>query len=87
MLNVCLIAVFCLEQKGFRGSIKDFPGADPLRDVEVLRKAMKGFGQLMAIQSFMLTLHSKHYIFKLLTLTLFVMVPWQIAEPACEERG
>uniref|UniRef100_UPI0037E864D9 annexin A4-like n=1 Tax=Semicossyphus pulcher TaxID=241346 RepID=UPI0037E864D9 len=30
--------------KGFRGSIKDFPGADPLRDVEVLRKAMKGFG-------------------------------------------
>ncbi|KAM6898614.1 annexin A11b [Lycodopsis pacificus] len=30
--------------KGFRGSLKDFPGADPLRDVEVLRKAMKGFG-------------------------------------------
>ncbi|KAJ8284887.1 hypothetical protein COCON_G00037370 [Conger conger] len=30
--------------RGFRGSIKDFPGADPLRDVEVLRKAMKGFG-------------------------------------------
>nr|XP_061793968.1 annexin A11-like isoform X4 [Nerophis lumbriciformis] len=30
--------------KGFRGSIKDFPGADPLKDVEVLRKAMKGFG-------------------------------------------
>ncbi|XP_061561415.1 annexin A4-like [Phycodurus eques] len=29
---------------GYRGSIKDFPGADPLRDVEVLRKAMKGFG-------------------------------------------
>uniref|UniRef100_A0A4W5RFG0 Annexin n=1 Tax=Hucho hucho TaxID=62062 RepID=A0A4W5RFG0_9TELE len=29
---------------GFRGSIKDYPGADPLRDVEVLRKAMKGFG-------------------------------------------
>uniref|UniRef100_A0A8C4HP72 Annexin n=1 Tax=Dicentrarchus labrax TaxID=13489 RepID=A0A8C4HP72_DICLA len=27
-----------------QGSIKDFPGADPLRDVEVLRKAMKGFG-------------------------------------------
>uniref|UniRef100_A0A4W6EX65 Annexin n=1 Tax=Lates calcarifer TaxID=8187 RepID=A0A4W6EX65_LATCA len=27
-----------------RGSIKDYPGADPLRDVEVLRKAMKGFG-------------------------------------------
>ncbi|KAM9716015.1 annexin A4-like [Menidia menidia] len=30
--------------KGYRGSIKDYPGADPLRDVEVLRKAMKGFG-------------------------------------------
>uniref|UniRef100_A0A669BSI7 Annexin n=1 Tax=Oreochromis niloticus TaxID=8128 RepID=A0A669BSI7_ORENI len=29
---------------GYRGSIKDFPGADPLKDVEVLRKAMKGFG-------------------------------------------
>ncbi|XP_061765873.1 annexin A11-like [Nerophis ophidion] len=31
-------------KKGFRGTIKDFPGADPLKDVEVLRKAMKGFG-------------------------------------------
>ncbi|KAL6475797.1 hypothetical protein MHYP_G00168370 [Metynnis hypsauchen] len=30
--------------RGYRGSIKDYPGADPLRDVEVLRKAMKGFG-------------------------------------------
>ncbi|KAF4106273.1 hypothetical protein G5714_012263 [Onychostoma macrolepis] len=30
--------------KGYRGTMKDFPGADPLRDVEVLRKAMKGFG-------------------------------------------
>uniref|UniRef100_A0A8C8I3I5 Annexin n=1 Tax=Oncorhynchus tshawytscha TaxID=74940 RepID=A0A8C8I3I5_ONCTS len=30
--------------RGFRGSIKVYPGADPLRDVEVLRKAMKGFG-------------------------------------------
>ncbi|KAM9462746.1 annexin A4-like [Clarias gariepinus] len=30
--------------RGFRGTIKDAPGADPLRDVEVLRKAMKGFG-------------------------------------------
>ncbi|KAM6922795.1 annexin A11a isoform 1-T1 [Lycodopsis pacificus] len=30
--------------RGFRGTIKDFPGADQLRDVEVLRKAMKGFG-------------------------------------------
>uniref|UniRef100_A0AAX7W0Z9 Annexin n=1 Tax=Astatotilapia calliptera TaxID=8154 RepID=A0AAX7W0Z9_ASTCA len=29
---------------GFRGTIKDFPGADPLKDAEVLRKAMKGFG-------------------------------------------
>uniref|UniRef100_A0A669BH48 Annexin n=1 Tax=Oreochromis niloticus TaxID=8128 RepID=A0A669BH48_ORENI len=26
------------------GTIKDFPGADPLKDAEVLRKAMKGFG-------------------------------------------
>ncbi|XP_034093838.1 annexin A11a isoform X1 [Gymnodraco acuticeps] len=31
-------------KRGFRGTIKDFPGADPLRDSEVLRKAMKGFG-------------------------------------------
>ncbi|XP_029304994.1 annexin A11a isoform X3 [Cottoperca gobio] len=31
-------------KKGFRGTIKDFPGADQLRDAEVLRKAMKGFG-------------------------------------------
>ncbi|XP_073683810.1 annexin A4-like isoform X1 [Garra rufa] len=30
--------------RGYRGTIKDAPGADPLRDVEVLRKAMKGFG-------------------------------------------
>ncbi|GAA6110657.1 annexin A11a isoform X1 [Tachysurus ichikawai] len=30
--------------RGFRGTIPDFPGADPLKDVEVLRKAMKGFG-------------------------------------------
>ncbi|XP_026795003.3 annexin A11a isoform X1 [Pangasianodon hypophthalmus] len=30
--------------RGFRGTISDFPGADPLKDVEVLRKAMKGFG-------------------------------------------
>uniref|UniRef100_A0A674PBK4 Annexin n=1 Tax=Takifugu rubripes TaxID=31033 RepID=A0A674PBK4_TAKRU len=37
----CLLASI---SKGYRGSIKDFPGADPLRDVEVLRKAMKGFG-------------------------------------------
>uniref|UniRef100_A0A4W4EJL5 Annexin n=1 Tax=Electrophorus electricus TaxID=8005 RepID=A0A4W4EJL5_ELEEL len=27
-----------------KGTIQDFPGADPLKDVEVLRKAMKGFG-------------------------------------------
>uniref|UniRef100_A0AAY4CIM1 Annexin n=1 Tax=Denticeps clupeoides TaxID=299321 RepID=A0AAY4CIM1_9TELE len=31
-------------KSGFRGTISDFPGADPLKDVEVLRKAMKGFG-------------------------------------------
>uniref|UniRef100_A0A3Q0SIA1 Annexin n=1 Tax=Amphilophus citrinellus TaxID=61819 RepID=A0A3Q0SIA1_AMPCI len=30
--------------RGFRGTITDFPGADPLKDAEVLRKAMKGFG-------------------------------------------
>ncbi|KAM8859742.1 annexin A4-like isoform 3-T7 [Spinachia spinachia] len=30
--------------RGYRGTIKDFPGADQLKDVEVLRKAMKGFG-------------------------------------------
>ncbi|XP_030626953.1 annexin A11a isoform X2 [Chanos chanos] len=30
--------------RGFRGTIQDYPGADPLKDVEVLRKAMKGFG-------------------------------------------
>ncbi|CAG6017023.1 unnamed protein product [Menidia menidia] len=30
--------------RGFRGTMRDFPGADPLKDVEVLRKAMKGFG-------------------------------------------
>ncbi|XP_058507826.1 annexin A11a isoform X2 [Solea solea] len=30
--------------RGFRGTIKDYPKADPLKDVEVLRKAMKGFG-------------------------------------------
>lgn len=34
-----------LSQRGFRGTIVDFPGADPLKDVEVLRKAMKGFGE------------------------------------------
>uniref|UniRef100_A0A8C6UVR7 Annexin n=1 Tax=Neogobius melanostomus TaxID=47308 RepID=A0A8C6UVR7_9GOBI len=27
-----------------RGTIQDYPGADPLKDSEVLRKAMKGFG-------------------------------------------
>uniref|UniRef100_A0A8C1CVL1 Annexin n=2 Tax=Cyprinus carpio TaxID=7962 RepID=A0A8C1CVL1_CYPCA len=30
--------------RGFRGTMQDFPGADPLKDAEVLRKAMKGFG-------------------------------------------
>lgn len=38
-----LYALYC--QRGFRGTIKDFPGADQLKDVEVLRKAMKGFGE------------------------------------------
>uniref|UniRef100_A0A8C2E151 Annexin n=1 Tax=Cyprinus carpio TaxID=7962 RepID=A0A8C2E151_CYPCA len=28
----------------YRGTMQDFPGADPLKDAEVLRKAMKGFG-------------------------------------------
>uniref|UniRef100_A0A4W5NZ42 Annexin n=1 Tax=Hucho hucho TaxID=62062 RepID=A0A4W5NZ42_9TELE len=35
---------YLLASRGYRGVIKDYPGADPLRDVEVLRKAMKGFG-------------------------------------------
>uniref|UniRef100_A0A674EN76 Annexin n=1 Tax=Salmo trutta TaxID=8032 RepID=A0A674EN76_SALTR len=35
---------YLLVSRGYRGVIKDYPGADPLRDVEVLRKAMKGFG-------------------------------------------
>uniref|UniRef100_A0A3P9K8N9 Annexin n=1 Tax=Oryzias latipes TaxID=8090 RepID=A0A3P9K8N9_ORYLA len=29
--------------KEFRGTIPDFPGADPIKDVEVLRKAIKAF--------------------------------------------
>uniref|UniRef100_A0A671LTH6 Annexin n=1 Tax=Sinocyclocheilus anshuiensis TaxID=1608454 RepID=A0A671LTH6_9TELE len=33
-----------IKSRGFRGTIQDFPGADPLKDAEVLRKAMKGFG-------------------------------------------
>uniref|UniRef100_A0AAY4CI02 Annexin n=1 Tax=Denticeps clupeoides TaxID=299321 RepID=A0AAY4CI02_9TELE len=38
------VPVVPVSQLGFRGTISDFPGADPLKDVEVLRKAMKGFG-------------------------------------------
>ncbi len=41
-----LISFFYL-QRGFRGTIQDFSGADPLNDAEVLRKAMKGFGELL----------------------------------------
>lgn len=36
-------------QRGYRGSIEDFPGADPLRDAKVLGKAMKGFGKCFCI--------------------------------------
>uniref|UniRef100_A0A665WP86 Annexin n=1 Tax=Echeneis naucrates TaxID=173247 RepID=A0A665WP86_ECHNA len=46
-LDLKIFSIFLLSLSiaiGFRGSIKDFPGADPLKDVEVLRKAMKGFG-------------------------------------------
>lgn len=45
--NTCCTAEIAvlLFQRGFRGTIRDFPGADPLKDVEVLRKAMKGFGK------------------------------------------
>ncbi|XP_077468836.1 annexin A11-like [Stigmatopora argus] len=37
--TVDVVIVFL--QKEFRGTIKDFPGADPLKDVEVLRNAIK----------------------------------------------
>lgn len=43
--NLMTIVQINLFQRGFRGTIKDFPGADPLKDAEVLRKAMKGFGE------------------------------------------
>uniref|UniRef100_A0AAQ4PR10 Annexin n=1 Tax=Gasterosteus aculeatus aculeatus TaxID=481459 RepID=A0AAQ4PR10_GASAC len=43
-LYLLMVLIIYFSKKGYRGSIKDFPGADPLRDVEVLRKAMKGFG-------------------------------------------
>uniref|UniRef100_A0AAQ4PU87 Annexin n=1 Tax=Gasterosteus aculeatus aculeatus TaxID=481459 RepID=A0AAQ4PU87_GASAC len=41
-VNVRDVEKTCIN--GYRGTIKDFPGADQLKDVEVLRKAMKGFG-------------------------------------------
>uniref|UniRef100_A0A671RJP2 Annexin n=1 Tax=Sinocyclocheilus anshuiensis TaxID=1608454 RepID=A0A671RJP2_9TELE len=44
-LDALMLFMSCTaDLRGYRGTIKDFPGADPLRDVEVLRKAMKGFG-------------------------------------------
>lgn len=44
-MNELIYLLIYFLQRGFRGTIKDAPGADPLRDVEVLRKAMKGFGE------------------------------------------
>uniref|UniRef100_A0A8D3C2C5 Annexin n=1 Tax=Scophthalmus maximus TaxID=52904 RepID=A0A8D3C2C5_SCOMX len=43
-VNIGYINFSFSSKRGFRGTIKDYPGADPLKDVEVLRKAMKGFG-------------------------------------------
>uniref|UniRef100_A0A8C9T0U4 Annexin n=1 Tax=Scleropages formosus TaxID=113540 RepID=A0A8C9T0U4_SCLFO len=43
-ISVSLLGGHTVMERGYRGSIQDFPGADPLKDVEVLRKAMKGFG-------------------------------------------
>uniref|UniRef100_A0A7N6B5K9 Annexin n=1 Tax=Anabas testudineus TaxID=64144 RepID=A0A7N6B5K9_ANATE len=47
--------------RGYRGTIKDFPGADPLKDVEVLRKAMKGFviPNMFPFQDLIKDLHSE----------------------------
>uniref|UniRef100_A0A669DUH2 Annexin n=1 Tax=Oreochromis niloticus TaxID=8128 RepID=A0A669DUH2_ORENI len=45
--NLITLVQINLFQRGFRGTIKDFPGADPLKDAEVLRKAMKGFGDVL----------------------------------------
>uniref|UniRef100_A0A8C9FA38 Annexin n=1 Tax=Pavo cristatus TaxID=9049 RepID=A0A8C9FA38_PAVCR len=36
---------------GNRGTITDAPGFDPLKDAEVLRKAMKGFGEQICLYS------------------------------------
>ncbi|KAI4888313.1 hypothetical protein NFI96_017612 [Prochilodus magdalenae] len=47
--------------RGFRGTISDFPGADPLRDAEVLRKAMKGFGEYLMLYCFTLNISLHTY--------------------------
>ncbi len=56
-----LISFFYL-QRGFRGTIQDFSGADPLNDAEVLRKAMKGFGELLFKFIFHLLYFLENYV-------------------------